>query len=445
MTLNSQPEPTTRLPGRWLRVARLVFIVAAVLMLSVGLMSYVAYARVVGQVCATPGECQSGLRFTPDEAADFEQQGVPLEFLAALRFGSLVSVALVSCAVGVFVAALRSDDWMALFVALFLIGFGAVFNSGPTTALLRVVPFVSPLVAFLMALTTVQFPLFFALFPNGRIVPGWMRWLTPLWCLLLLPTAFIPNMADILSRYPPLNYLLTVLSLTLFASLMGAQAIRYQRYSTTRERHQTKWVVFGAVLFLGLVILTALVAQAAHSFDNSVTRQIIATIVFNLSPISLPICIGVAIVRSRLWDIDFIIRRTLQYSVLSGLLGLTYFGLIVVLQRIFAAITGQTQSPLVTVLSTLAIAVLFNPVRRWVQDGIDRRFYRKKYDAAKVIAEFGATCRDETDLDKLTTRLVEVVQETMQPESVTLWLHKDPKGFGRSAPTGLDRPTGRET
>jgi len=136
---------------------------------------------------------------------------------------------------------------------------------------------------------------------------------------------------------------------------------------------------------------------------------------------ALPVTMSIAILRYRLWDIDILIRRTLQYSLLSSLLALVYFGLVIVLQSLFSTISNQ-QSEIIIVLSTLAIAALFNPIRRRVQDVIDRRFYRKKYDAAKVIAEFAATCRDETDLDKLTARLVEVVQETMQPARVTLWL-----------------------
>jgi hypothetical protein len=161
-----------------------------------------------------------------------------------------------------------------------------------------------------------------------------------------------------------------------------------------------------------------------------------------LSSLILPVTIGISILRYRLWDIDIIIRWTLQYSVLSGLLALAYFGLVVVLQNAFTAITGQRQNDFVTVVSTLAIAALFAPLRRRVQDGIDRRFYRKKYDAAKVIAEFGATCRDETDLDKLTTRLVEVVQETMQPESVSLWLKPTETRPGRLRSSGPARSEG---
>jgi len=159
----------------------------------------------------------------------------------------------------------------------------------------------------------------------------------------------------------------------------------------------------------------------------------VGTAIF-LSLLLIPLSIGLAILRSRLWDIDILIRRTLVYSALSGLLALIYFGGVVVLQSLFRAVTGQGQNQLVTVVSTLAIAALFLPLRRRVQDVIDRRFYRKKYDAAKTLAAFAATCRDETDLDKLTASLIAVVQETMQPEHVSLWLRN------YSTPTRQARP-----
>jgi hypothetical protein len=148
--------------------------------------------------------------------------------------------------------------------------------------------------------------------------------------------------------------------------------------------------------------------------------------------ILMPVCLAVAILRYRLFDIDIIVRRTLQYSVLSGLLGFTYFGLITILQGVFRSVSGQ-QSEISIVLSTLAIAALFFPLRNRVQEFIDKRFYRKKYDAQKVLAEFAATCRDETDLDKLTARLAEVIDETLQPEKVSLWIK--PVADGRQLTT----------
>jgi hypothetical protein len=135
----------------------------------------------------------------------------------------------------------------------------------------------------------------------------------------------------------------------------------------------------------------------------------------------LPLTFGVAILRYRLWDIDLLIRRTLVYALLTAGLAGVYFLSVVVLHTLVGALTGESSSVLVTVLSTLAIAALFTPLRRRVQAFIDRRFYRRKYDAARTLATFGAALRDEVDLTSLEARLVAAVDETMQPAHVGLW------------------------
>jgi hypothetical protein len=150
---------------------------------------------------------------------------------------------------------------------------------------------------------------------------------------------------------------------------------------------------------------------------------------FTVAGEAVPIAIGIAILRYRLYEVDTLINRTLVYGSLTVTLVALYFGGIVLLQRFFIILTGQ-QSTLAVVASTLLIAALFNPLRRIIQGFIDRRFYRRKYDAAKTLEAFSAKLRDETDLDGLSDDLTSVVRETMQPAHVSLWLQPDPPPRG---------------
>jgi hypothetical protein len=196
---------------------------------------------------------------------------------------------------------------------------------------------------------------------------------------------------------------------SIFGSLF-AVIFRFRK-SRGVERLQMKWLVYTAVT--GILISLAFII---NGIDN-----LIFDIIFLSLPTLLAITIGIAILRYHLWDIDLIIRRTLQYTLLTGLLVLVYFGSVVVLQSLVENLTGS-QSPVVIVISTLAIAALFNPLRIRVQDFIDRRFFRKKYDAEQALAQFAAVSRDEVDMQKLTDALLDVVEETLQPEQASLWL-----------------------
>jgi hypothetical protein len=147
-----------------------------------------------------------------------------------------------------------------------------------------------------------------------------------------------------------------------------------------------------------------------------------SSLLYEVPLIGLPVATGIAILKYRLYDIDFIVNRTLVYGSLTALLAVIYFGGIVVLQRLFVALTGQ-QSTLAVVASTLLIAALFNPLRRSIQSFIDRRFYRRKYGARKALEAYSLKLRNETDLEALNDELVWVVTETMQPAHVSVWLH----------------------
>ena len=207
-----------------------------------------------------------------------------------------------------------------------------------------------------------------------------------------------------------LMFLLGIISLVL----------RWRR-SSGEPRQQIKWLAFffatAGTLFMAVEVLGAAFYPAI--FDGWFY-------LFVLLPfwLGLPVVMGLAIFKYRLYDIDIVIRKTLLYAVLTGLLALVYFGVVIVLQSVFSRLAGVQQSTLAVVISTLAIAALFTPLRRRIQDAIDRRFFRKKYNAQQVLAQFAQTARDETDLDALLAELVRVVDETLQPEHVSVWLKK---------------------
>jgi hypothetical protein len=214
--------------------------------------------------------------------------------------------------------------------------------------------------------------------------------------------------------------------LLLLGSTAGIQVYRYLRVYNPVQRQQTKWLVFAFTVIVVLLVLYLAIGGLVPAFSqpNSLyrlTRATMTMIFFLLIPLS----IGIAILRYRLWDIDVIINRTLAYGTLTAILALVYAGLVIALQFILYRLTGQAaENPLAIVASTLVIAALFNPLRQRIQAFIDRRFYRRKYDAARTLEAFSAIMRNEVDLNRLSEQLVAVVQDTMQPTFVSLWLHK---------------------
>jgi hypothetical protein len=209
----------------------------------------------------------------------------------------------------------------------------------------------------------------------------------------------------------------------LYVAGLGAVVSLFVRFRRAREdeRQQIKWFVSAAALTL---VWITVFGQSTRGLPEA-----IVALSFLLVIPSIPLATGIAILRYRLYDIDRIINRTLVYGALTATLVALYFGGIVVLQRVFVLLTGQ-QSTLAVVASTLLIAALFTPLRRRIQGFIDRRFYRRKYDARKTLEAFSTKLKNETDLEALNNDLVGVVRETMQPAHVSLWLRPEtaPKG-----------------
>ncbi len=193
---------------------------------------------------------------------------------------------------------------------------------------------------------------------------------------------------------------------------------QYRRVRTGIERQQVRWTIFGALVsgVGGLVLWIAVPLLTG--------RPVIDANLLGLLSLPFPVTLALAIWRHRLFDIDVIIRRTLQYSLTTLLLAGLYFTGVVLLQTVIRSLAGDPDSPLITVLTTLAIAALFNPIRRRVQEFIDRRFYRTRYNAEQILDHFAAAARDEVDVEVLSVALMGVVDEAMQPQRISLWLQK---------------------
>ncbi len=222
------------------------------------------------------------------------------------------------------------------------------------------------------------------------------------------------------SQEMPANLLLAAEALLIFAVATAAVIMAFRHRYNRVARAQVSWVALGIALSIGVTLTAYLLDYSGlYVLTDSLLEEIISWPV----ALALPVCLAIAILRYRLFDIDVIIRKTLVYTVLTIMLALVYFGVVVLLEAVFESVSGE-QSPVAIVISTVVIAALFAPLRRRVQEVIDRRFFRRKYDAQQVLEQFAQTAQDATDMAGLTAELVRVVQETMQPEQIILWLKK---------------------
>jgi len=289
---------------------------------------------------------------------------------------------------------------------------------------------------FLSALGRIVLLLFIYLFPNGLIYPRWA--IIPLVAAIVI--TLISTALEISGSDPYSSVQVSLLLAAFALGLLGGifQILRYRRSSSLVDRQQTKWALLGIIILIFSIPVWILffggglnIPPAAPRLLGSLIGWLLCMLLIN----SLPVTITIAILQHRLWEIDVIIRRTLVYGALSATLALVYFGGVVLLQGILQAMGGRNESPVAVVISTLVIAALFTPLRRRIQNDIDRRFYRQKYDARRTAEEFANRARDEVELDVLTGHLLESVEKTLQPESVALWLRPDSGKISHQAQT----------
>jgi MFS family permease len=263
------------------------------------------------------------------------------------------------------------------------------------------------------------------LFPDGRFRARWTRAVAIVWLLAGVGTLFLPGSPIDMSSWPTALAAAFIPACAVLA--VAAQVWRYRHISSLVERQQTKWFALGlAIVLTEFAIGSELTNYAPLAWPAAAPSRLVLTdlilhTVHNLAFLAIPLTLAIAVLRHHLWDIDRLINRTLVYLILTiGLLGV-YLVLVLMLGGMMRAVTGQNSS-VVTAASTLVVAALFRPVRTLVQSHVDRRFNRRKYDAARTIEAFSARLRDLTELATLDQELRGVVTETMQPASVSLWM-----------------------
>lgn len=413
-------------PGRrrwnWQRFARGIWLVFAGILLVIFVVNIPALFQYAGSVCTLrdAGACPTE-QLTPAYVRLLGQLHfsviVAQVFLAIL----CVTVSVLYWLMGLLIFWRKSHETMGLLVSLMLVMFASTGFMG-----FNLPARMPPLFQLLAEIITygLMWPatlVFFFTFPTGRFTPRW-TW-----------AAFVPFfVVTMLSSLPATTYFVPGIVLILVSFLpIGIQMYRYTHIYDSVQKQQVKWFVFAVSIAFLLTIIQNLfqavpnsdVARSWYQLFNGPFWLLLWTIVF--------LGVSIPILRYRLWDIDVLINRALVYGLLSATLLGIYLLLVFGGQRLLASFFGP-DNPVVLVVSTLLVAALFQPLRQRVQQLVDRRFYRRKYDAAQVVARFSATLRNEVDLEHLCEQLLAVVQETMQPVHFSLWIRK---------PDGMDIPS----
>jgi hypothetical protein len=411
------PEPT-RLTGVALVVARILWLALALPVVALTVVGVPLYYGLLLTPCLEVNSCGDlNGSLTLGAVRFLQEHGISISVYAALHTTFYAVIIFIWWVIAFLILARRSDEVFALVASLFLIFYGVTTPPTFLEATRHTYAVLNGAAAYALLGTTVTSIVFFVYFPTLRSAPRWF--------LFILALGGLKELTDVL---PAPDWLNGVAYLAFYGGVIVAQVYRYRRISTPSERQQTKWVVAGISVATGGVIgllLLSTVSFVIPSFDASYFLLESWTIVLPLASVAIPITVGVAILRYQLLDIDVLINRALVYGSLTGILAVLYLGLVIGAQAVFSNVTGQhEENPLIIVSSTLVIAGLFQPLRGRIQKFIDRRFYRAKYDARKAVESFSATLRQEVSLTELQAHLLAVVDQTMQPRQLSLWLRQ---------------------
>jgi hypothetical protein len=409
----SDASVSTRLRGWRLMVGRAGWLVLVLFFVS----PYVA--ALPGYLSAIEHPTAFNVPLSYGAVAALASSGVSLTTYAWMCEVVLVVGLLVSVTTGVVLFWRRGDDWMALVVALFVaihpIGIASTaLNVLTTQNIFHITVGWLPLSVIAVMESALQFSVML-LFPSGRFVPRWS------WLLVILMSA-AAGLASVQTGGYRASNLIGLAYPPLLGVAVACMVYRYRHVSTPVQRLQTKWIIVGLVVTpLGNL---AFWLPTAYTPLGQTLYAPLAFLVYLLVQLVTPLAVFIAVQRYRLYQIDTLINRALVYGSLTVILGTVYAGTVIGAQALLSTITRDVvpEQPILLVVTTLLIAALLRPLRRWLQATVDRRFYRRKYDASRTLAEFSTTLRQETDVVALRERLLTVVGETMQPAHVSLWL-----------------------
>ncbi|TMC16984.1 MAG: hypothetical protein E6J36_20590 [Chloroflexi bacterium] len=359
--------------------------------------------------------CPSGCSLTPENVRALEHIGLSISFYANLYMVIQVLYILVSVGIALLIVFKKPGQWVPLGLSCFLIWFSA-YEGADYPALVAAYPVLNVPVQLLLFLGGGILGFYaFLTFPNGKFGSRWV--------LGFYLVSVFEGVLAVFITTPVFVLINSVFGFLSFFIILGVLIYRSRRLLNARERAATKWIILSLSIFIPTVILVFFVLPAVAPADS------LALLIVNIAGFfgcGINIAgILMAVLYANAFDIDVFVRRTLVYTLLTAILALLYAGMVFGSQFGLATFSPQAaQSPFILVGSTLVIAALFQPMRHRIQRTIDRRFYRQKYDASRVIERFSASLHSEIDLADLSEQVVAVVQETMQPAHVSLWLRE---------------------
>ncbi len=392
----------------WLKIARIVWLVLVVLVVVTLIATLQPYDQLVRTVCAAP-QCPYD-QLTPAGLETLRQQNLTLEFYAGYMQAIHLVTVVGNILIGLWIIVRLPRDWMALLASLLFIltGVPSRVDNGQSA-----LPFISNILFFFTSLQAYLLILFLLLYPDGRFAPAWIGRVFAAWAIVNVPRLW-PDSPLNPALYPAVD---TFLWLGILFLALGSQIYRYRRLATPLQRQQLKWVLYTLAVFLILGLFFDLNEPPSGSLVFMVSQGM--NTVFSLA---FPLTVANAILRHHLWDIDVVIRKTLVYTLLTTGLVLVFFGSIVLLQSIFLAFTGSPRSDFGNAISTLVIAALFTPLRRRIQNVIDRRFFRQKFDAERTLADLRPVLQEEVEVEKLQQNVIGAVEKAFQPATSSIWI-----------------------